>query len=120
MTTLYSRNEWNNTKNNALFYLYSTDEVMFKVDEQTYGCEFYNYEATFKHRKQVESLFGNSVDLISPYDIVELCETMKGTKFEDTENTSEANSGTYNFSNLNIDCDTLRKMMDGEIEYYAA
>jgi hypothetical protein len=120
MTTFYNNNSWNCTKNNALFYLYLNDSIMFKIDEQTYGCEFYNYDASFKNRKQVEALFDTSIDMISPYNIVELCETMKGTIYENKDMPNDSNSGTYKFEKLNLDSSTLRRMMDGDIAYYAA
>lgn len=119
MTTFYKRNGWNNTKNNALFYLNTANNVKFKIDGQTYGCEFYNYEASFKSRKQVEALFDTSMDMISPYGIVELCEVMKGTTYEQKSTINNDNEGIFDFSSLNIDSKVLRKMMDGEIQYDA-
>lgn len=112
--TKYLNNSWNTTKNNALFHLYLDQSVMFKVDDQSYGCEFYKYDATFSDRKQVEELFDKQFDMISPYDIVELCEIMKGSTHDKLQS-SEENEGSFNFTNLKIPSDILRLMMDGEI-----
>ena len=92
------------TKNGAIWKKHPSTHIEFCVDERSYACDMYELYALFKNKKQIEKLFNKKMPMISPYDIIELCDVMEGTEYDTTcGKHREKIAGIYDFTKLNID-----------------
>ena len=104
------------TKNGAIWKKHPTTHIEFCVDERSYACDMYDLLALFKNKKQIEKIFNKKMAMISPYDIIELCDVMEGTQYNTCHNKHSSKiSGIYDFTNLNIDSNELESI---KIEKY--
>lgn len=95
----YTVADYITTKNGAIWKSLPSRRIVFAVDERTYACDDYDLYVEFKNKKQIESLFGKSLALISPYDIIEICDIMKGTSYNTSiDPYSGKISGVYDFA----------------------
>lgn len=112
MSKKYYKNDTNITTNGAMFYLGNT--ITFNLDERSYACDCFDIDLVFKNQSQVENVFGKSIDLVSPFDLMELVDATKNTeyceKYKPGIEDDELSVGSFDFSLSNfskVDFDNL-------------
>lgn len=117
----YTVENYSNTKNNALWTLAADRAIRFSIDHRTYACEGYDLHAEFKNKKQLEKLFNKKFNLISPYDIIELCSSMVESEYNVQPNDSRiVIKGEYDFRKLDMDHHELNAHINNMFPYPGA